>query len=411
MPAWCSIPERWRRAGSSDRSRERSHATRGTRIPDPERLIRWGVLRAVVLALGLIGCGRLNFSAPPPADGDTSDAPPIPGSICGVDRIRFDAMPAVADLAITGTTEGYAAIWVDPSRTLPAQGLLLEQNHAEHARPVLPGIKDPRLGALTDVGQKLVLSSGDGAAQTTWIVGRDLLTASPGTPLAAHVMAHGQYPTDSSKTQRVFVTADGAEVTAAYIAEDGLINTASTVSHGTSKPVTDLACTDGPDHSHCVWVEALATLNGESQCTATDVRLRPVPSIPGGPVMSGDCYDVRTASGPDPADSMIVVWTTADHRVEMRYIGTGGLDIPHSVATAGSAPKVQFDGNAFWIAWLDGQGVLQLTSYDGQGTLTSYPLPGWAPLGPEAFELVRRRNQTALVLVSSRGLEFLTICT
>jgi hypothetical protein len=371
------------------------------------------VLRAVALAaLGTIGCGRLNFSAPPPpADGGPIDAPPIPGSICGVDRIHFDAMPATGDLAITGTTEGYAAVWIDPSRAMPAQGLLLEQNHLERARPVLSTVKDTRLGTIIDVGQTLVLSTGDGTFQTTWIVSRDLLTATPGTPLADHVMAHGQYPSDTNKTPRVFVTATGAEVTAAYIGEDGLINTASTVSRGTSQPVTDLACADGPDHSHCVWVEALPTLDGASQCTATDVRLLPVPSIPGGPIMSGDCYDVRTSSGPDQADSMIVVWTTADHRVEMRYVGGGGLDTSqHTVATTGSAPKVQFDGSVFWIAWLDGQGVLQLTSFDGQGTLAYYSLPGWVPLGPEAFELVRRRNQTALVLLSRAGLEFLTIC-
>ena len=53
----------------------------------------------------------------------------------------------------------------------------------------------------------------------------------------------------------------------------------------------------------------------------------------------------------------------------------------------------------------------QLASFDGQGTLAYYSLPGWVPIGPEAFELVRRRNQTGLVLLSRSGLEFLTICT
>lgn len=368
------------------------------------------MLRATgLIALGLIGCGRLGFSPSPDALPGPVDAPPVPDSICKVDRIPL-AVPATADLAITGTAAGYSAIWVDPTGATEAHGVVLARNHELTGSLALPAIKDPRLGGLTDLGAQLVLSTGDGVFQTTWTLDRDLTTASAGPRRDGFVMAHGQYPSDTSQAPRVFVTAMGSNVTAAYIAANGTINMASTVSHGTTGRVTDLACTDGPNHAHCTWVEALSTINGASQCTASDVTLRPVPSIPGGPILSGDCYNVRTSSGPDAADSLIVVWTTSDRRVEARYVGSGGLDLAHSIAPAGSAPKVQFDGTVFWISWLDGEDALQLASFDTRGAITYYSLAGWVPLGPEAFELVRRGNETALVLLSRDGLELLTIC-
>jgi hypothetical protein len=369
-----------------------------------------GVPRAVILAaLGMLGCGRFGFDDMPDAAIDTLA---VPASICKVDRVPIAPVPGTADLAITGTSEGYAAIWVDPSGLSAAHGLLLAPNHQLLSSLPMTALKDPRLGGLTDAGQKLVLSTGTAGAQTTWIVGRDLASTASESTQVNYVTAHNPYPSDSSQTVRVFVSANGTQVSAAYIDNDGVINTASTTNRGTTGTVTDLACADGPNHSHCAYAEAISSINGASQCTATDVQLRPVPGIPGGPVMSADCYNVRTSSGPDVADSMIVVWNTADKRVQARYVGGGGLDTnTRDIAPAGSAPKVQFDGSRFWIAYLDDHAVLQLSSFDFNSRLVNYSLPGWIPLGGEAFELVRRGNETALVLLSPSGLEFLTICT
>lgn len=147
-----------------------------------------------------------------------------------------------------------------------------------------------------------------------------------------------------------------------------------------------------------------------SPCTATDIRLQPVPAIPGGPVLSSDCHDVRATSGPDVADSMIVVWTSSAGDVEARYIGGGGLDVARPIALSGSAPKVGFDGTRFWIAWLDGQDALQLASFDPNGRVVPYSLPGWVPIGPEAFELVHRGNEAGLTMLTAGSLDFLTIC-
>jgi len=53
-----------------------------------------------------------------------------------------------------------------------------------------------------------------------------------------------------------------------------------------------------------------------------------------------------------------------------------------------------------------------LTSFEvATGKLVQYELPGWQPCGPEAFELVTRGNETALVLLSPDGLDLLTICS
>jgi hypothetical protein len=56
----------------------------------------------------MLGCGRLGFGGSPPGDGPDSpgDAPPVPVSICKVDRIALPAMPRTADLAIAPIGEG-----------------------------------------------------------------------------------------------------------------------------------------------------------------------------------------------------------------------------------------------------------------------------------------------------------------
>lgn len=374
---------------------------------------------SILAALAMIGCGRLGFGDSSPDaghDGPPPDAPPVPDSICQVDRIALAGLPARADLAITGTTEGYAVVWADTSGAMPVQGALLTPNHQLKMSVALPGIHDPRIGGITDVGMTLVLSTASATKQTTWTVGRDLATATAKLVLSGAVLGHGPYPSDTARSPRVFVTGSGTMLSAAYISDDGTIDNASAGIRSTAGEILDLTCDDGSDHAQCAWAEAIPPASGGAQCTASDVDLQPAPSIPGGAIVSSDCHDIRTSSGPDLADSMIVVWTTSAQSLEARYVGANNLDIPRPIAPAGSAPKVQFDGiqtpaGKFWIAWLDGQGALQLTSFDQMGATVSYSLAGWVPRGPEAFELVRRGGQTALVLLSPDGLEFLTICT
>ena len=366
----------------------------------------------MVVVFGVLGCGRLGFSPAPPAgdaaDASPIDAPPVPAAICKVDRIAIPAMPRSADLAIAPVAEGYAALWVDTAGGAAAFGAVLGPNHQVGQIATIPGITDVALGGVADVGQKLVLASSNGRDETLWIVERDLSAATAQTTLTGRLLGHDPYPSDAGRTDRAFVTARDDKIEISQVASDGLVNTGASSQFTAPAKIRDLACTDGPDHSHCVWVNDAGT---DSQCVITDVlymgSLAPVIGSHGDIAMN--CRDVRNASGPVPADSMIAVWVNAAGGITARY--SASSDVGGEIASTGSAPKVRFDGTRFWIAWLDGAGELRLSSFELNGTIVHYELPGWAPIGPEAFELVTRGNETGLVLLSAAGLEFLTICS
>jgi hypothetical protein len=361
------------------------------------------VVRTIALAL-LVGCGRLDVNVVP--DGTPSpDAPPVPAAICSVNRFPVDATPAKADLTIAPISEGYAAIWVDTTRAQPAQGMLLGPNLQMLGSLALPDVTDLQLGGLADVGQKLVLSTATGNTVALRILGRDLRTASTQNTLTQHVMGHDVYPSDTSQKPRAFVTGVGTQIVVSNVADDGLVDPAFST-FDVSGAVTDLTCTDGPNHAHCAWAEGTAP----GKCTIADVYFNvPVPMVTGTTRWADECRELRNASGPDRADSMIVVWSTPARTVEAHYAVSTG-DKLGRIAQLGSAPKVRFDGTRFWIAWLDGQSQLQLSSFDLNGTIVPYSLAGWTPLGPEAFELVHRGGTTGVVMLSAGELDFLTIC-
>lgn len=362
--------------------------------------------RAVALAaVGLIGCGWYRVD-PVPSGTPMPDAPPIPTAICDVERVPVGATPARADLTIAPVSEGFAALWVDTEVAAPAHGVRLGPNLQELGSFTLPDVTDFQLGSLADVGQKLVLAAATGNTVTLRIVARDFSEVKSQSTLTQHVLGHDTYPSDSSQKPRAFVTAVANQVVTANVAEDGLVDPAMSV-FTAAGTITDLACTDGPNHSHCVWAETNPT-----HCTISDVYYNgPAPSVTSTIRFDEDCREVRNASGPDPADSMIVVWSTPAHTVEAHYFASSG-DVVRRISPGGSAPRVRFDidGNRFWIAWLDGAAQLRLTSFDLNGTLVEYSLTGWTPVGPEAYELVRRGSEIALVILSPGELDVLSIC-
>jgi hypothetical protein len=169
---------------------------------------------------------------------------------------------------------------------------------------------------------------------------------------------------------------------------------------------------DGPDHSHITWTEDLG--GGKSRCFASDIRyMMPNPPTPTGSpqALSDDCQDVRTSSGPNFADSMIVVWQTAGHIVEARYLASTG-DIMRDMSLHGRKPKVRFDGTEFWIAWIDEAAgdQLHLATFDLSGNVKDVGLPGWQVVGDEGFQLVRRGASVYLVVLSGDTLNFLRTC-
>jgi hypothetical protein len=368
-------------------------------------------------ALGLIGCGRVGVpSITPDATPDTADvsvdgapdAPPYPAAICDLKRIAVDATPAAADLAIAPVSEGFAVVWVDTATPRPAHGVLLGPNLQMLGMRTIPEVQDLALGGIADVGQKLVLASATGATQKLNILGRDLAIQSVQSTLINRLMGRDPYPSDANGLPHAFLSAEPMQVVMSNVAEDGLVDPAIGT-FGVQGTITELACSDGPNHGHCVWAEQLGTPD-TYQCTIADIFFnRPAPVVGGTIVWPGYCAEIRNASGPVSADSMIVVWTTKTHSVEAHYAVSTG-DKLGTIAPMGFAPKVTFDGGRFWIAYLDGARQLRLASFDLNGTIVDYSLAGWTPLGNEAFELVHRNMTTALVVLSAGELDVLKIC-
>jgi hypothetical protein len=374
------------------------------------------VVRVALVALCLIGCGRLGFHSPADDGGpepDPVDAPPVPVSICKVDRLRIPSVPHVADLAIAPTTDGYTAIWVDATFGGSARGVVLGASHQVLHSAALPAITDSRIGGLADAGQKLVMATATGTSETVWSIEHDLSIARSQATLPGHLMAHDSFPSDVGQKDRAFVTATGKTIETSRVAGDGTIDLAGASPYVEEAPIDELACADGPDHSYCVWEKSLGT-------TAPTCNLGNVTYAITGPPKIGThrfvffigCPgDVRAAPGPAAADSTIIV--TSD---PANPSGIGALyavmpsDLSRAITDTGTAAKVRFDGKRFWIAWLDVNTALRLTSLELNGTVIQYMLPGWTPAGPQGFQLVASGSETGLALLSPSGLDFLTIC-
>lgn len=56
-------------------------------------------------------------------------------------------------------------------------------------------------------------------------------------------------------------------------------------------------------------------------------------------------------------------------------------------------------------------GELHLASFDRSGSVRDVALPGWTPVGDEAFELVQRGATVSLVILAHDALSFLGTCT
>jgi hypothetical protein len=209
---------------------------------------------------------------------------------------------------------------------------------------------------------------------------------------------------------RAFVTARDDKIEISLVNSDGTVNLVGASQFAANGPISELACADGPNHSHCVWADQ--PVNDTAECVITDVNyMGSIAPVIGGHFSIGPgCSQIRNSTGPLAADGMMVVWIDINGAVQAHYAVSSG-DLDATVGIRGSAPRIGYDGTRFWIAWLDGGGELQLTSFEvATGVLVQYPLPGWQPTGPAAFELVSRGNETALVLLSPAGLEVLTIC-
>jgi hypothetical protein len=392
------------------------------------------VLRAIgavaIGASGLIAC-RIGFD---PLAGDAGDgpgssaSPPVPAEICSVERIAIGATADVIDLAVGPTPEGHAAAWLDPRTgvttaiTLGARGA--DGRHPELARATLPMAMFAQLNGLVSIGPNLVLAGSDAMGSSVLAVDRGLPTDSlrQTTTTIGAMAGRDPFPSDAQQTRRVFVRAINATFHLSYLDNaDGRLNPNAFSTFNRGGTITEFACDDGPTHSHCAWAETSA---GSTACYVSDVLFDVMPEIPVGPLqLARDCSDLRGASGPDAADALLTVLTIprtpTTRAIEAHYESLQG-SIRTEIAPSGSAPKVRFDGEQFWTAWLDGDALLHLSSFgvpSGPVAIDTVALPGWIPAGPEAFELVRRPTaggfEIDLVIISAGDpgyLSFLSIC-
>lgn len=358
--------------------------------------------RARWVLLALAGCGRGGFD-PMTIDGPP-DAPPLPPMICA--DARSSMMPVgAADLAIAPTMQGFVAAWVDPARGP------LEIARLDDSRSIVGDVVALAPGPFTgiagvvDVGDALSLVT-LGASHTTWTVPYSLDAA---VEARMETAIASRPPMSSSGSARALFRALDNQIVMSYVTSDGTVRQNATFT--ASRPVTALAVDDGPGHGHVAWAEGDA---GTSSCGAEDVFYDDLmaPRMPGGAAFIEDCFEPRTATGPDPDDSMIVVRRTAMRNIVATYLGRDGR-VETTISLAGRAPRVRFDGDAhFWITWIEElpAPMLRIARLSLDGAVVRGDLPGWTPAGDEAFELVRNGTFTYLAVLGSDALDMLTLC-
>jgi hypothetical protein len=375
-------------------------------------------MRAVCLPLlAMIGCGRIGFGASgaggdgAPGGDAVADAPPVPAAICAVDRVALPSIPANADLALVATTAGWTAVWTDAASPGPVFGARFDRQRRLIATGAIPGITTDVVGGLADTGNVIELATTSGADTTVWTLPHDLSSATARTTLPAAITGRDPFPADQTLTNRGFLSAQGNTLVMMYVNADGTLSAAG--NYTTPNTITSLAAADGPDHAHLVWTEDIG--GGMSQCSASDIDFV-TPSWPqmgSMVVLSSDCYELRNETGPRPPDGMVIVWTTAAHTVEARYIvSTGGVST--QLSTHGRAPRTTYDGAKTWVAWIDQRGgadEVHVASFDlVTGALVETALPGWLPAGDEALELVRDGADIFVAILSRDAISMLRTC-
>jgi hypothetical protein len=388
------------------------------------------VLRVLAaVAISMLGCGRLKFDASSDAAADappdqSAEIPPVPPSICNVDRIDIGPTTRVTDLAVTATAAGYAAVWLDGGAasaiTLGPLGPPGTTLHPELGRGTIDTLRATELTGMSAVNQSLLIASSDGNAQTVLVLDSSL-AAMPAQTLVfpGYIAGNDPFPIDEEQGAQAFLAAAGDTFELRRVnGSDGKIVEAIRGTSSTGATISQFSCDDGPDHGHCTWIQAQAGQTPE--CFASDAFLDTQMPIQFDSAFA-DCPavggEIRVSTA--PADTVMAVFKTPSQDLEAHWLRGNDVLTPLG---RGSSPRIRWDRNdVFWIAWLDSQSVLQLSSLDVSGMpvrLVTHPLPDWKPSSPAAFELVRRRNATGdvseigLVLIAegSRTLDFLSVC-
>jgi hypothetical protein len=368
------------------------------------------MLRHVVVVVAVAACGRSGFNGEVPIDASLdapADSPRLAALVCQATTIPITPVATGTEVAAYRSSAGYHVAWNQQNTII---GTTLDAQLAGPAPSTLLTSDDMTgLAGMVDTGEKVMMSVPTSAGSQLWALATDL-TAPVKIRDEAALPSREPFASDAAGSPRVWVRGTPTTIVGAFFHDDASIDNDGTFTTG--GPVTSMSMEDGPDHTHVTWTEQLGPTS--SRCFASDIRYNlPNPPVPTGPSsLSDDCYDARTASGPDAADSMIVVWQTAAHTVEAAYLASTG-NIMRDMSFHGRMPRVRFDGTEFWIAWIDegASDQLHLASFDLHGNVKDVALPDWKPVGDQAFQLVRRGATVYLVVLSANTVNFLLTCS
>lgn len=365
-------------------------------------------MRVVLLlsAVSVLGGCRGNFDALTDASPDGSvDAPPLPALACSQRAVPLPSLQGAADLTITSDDTGYLAGWNDPSDGSVSL-VRFDRGRALVGEPhrVLDGGVEKMAGLLI-TPQRVWMVTVKGSLQSLWSVASDLSTASltlaEDSVAGVPPLAVGQ---GSLRPVWVRGARTGSALLLSYLSPAGEVG--AIASEATNGKVTELSFANYADHLHLGW----RTDNGE--CRGSDVIYDALPKRADEDGLDQDCQSLRVTSGPQPHDPMVSVWRSSAGNIGMKYLGasipTSGEYFDLTIGS-GDAPKVDFDGVAYWSVWRDPAG-LRIARVDAAGQIRQTVAVGYQPINDEAFELVRRGNVVDLVIREKDKMVFVALC-
>jgi hypothetical protein len=362
-------------------------------------------ITGLVMVVVASGCGQLELEDEPEVQTDSTSSA-VTG-LCGTTRTAIGPVLTTGEVAATRTTNGTYVAWTGTTAQ-PGSIVRLDPQYRILARWDL-GATGPNLNGVLHLGTNVFAAYGtnsfgvvDMMQFTTDLGIWNYFADFAGNP------AKKPFLSNPAGTQRAYIWSFRNTLIASHQDETGY------ASHGSffdrTGTITQLAGDNGTHDSAVVWIEDLG--NGTLRCSAGNIGfdVPTLPSLRSTRVVSNDCRYARIAAGPTD-DIQLVVHTTASGSIRA-VLRRGGADIVNVLTTSGRAPKVQFDGTRFWLAWRDtGVAALRIASIDPIGTLVRWSTTGPSVAGDEAFDLVRTGTATtALVALTPNSLDFVTLC-
>jgi hypothetical protein len=358
----------------------------------------------LLTAAAVTGGCRGNFDSV--SDAGAADAPPLPQLACSQRSTPLPAISGSVDLAITSDDSSYLATWTDPADgSVTAARFDRGRALVGEPRRLLEGGVEKLAGARI-TAQRLWMVTTAGTAQTLWSVSADLsaavATRTEETVASFAPIALGENPV----LQPIWARGDraGAAILFSYLTPAGEVG--AIASEPTMGKVTELSFADYDDHVHLGW------RTEDGKCYGSDVDFDVLPKRPQQELLSESCQALRVISGPKPHDPLVAVWRSPAGNIGARYRGAsipeGGNDFNITLGS-GSAPKIDFDGIAYWVVWNDLAG-LRIARIDKAGQMRQALALGYVPVSDDAFELVHRGNLVDLVVRERDKLTFLSLC-